>query len=209
VSPVLVALLGVLLIPLFLASWRASLFGLAAQGVLMAMVAWGLGYGRYEPGDWLTLLDLAFLRGVIAPYALYAVLRAVRAPARHDVIPPNMLSWTVALGMALVAFSLAEQLVPEPGEQRTLVAVAASGLLLGFLVLATQSSPAAQMIGALRLENAIALLELHGPRREEPVALQVALLVVFAVTVLFFRFYLRTLAGDPTPEVTSAEGPTL
>lgn len=208
-SPLLVALLGVLLIPLFVAKWRASLLGLAFQGVLTAFVAYRLDPRPDTPGDWLTLIDLALVRGVAAPLALYRVMAVGKAPARHEVIPPNLLSWTIALSMALVSFTFAEVLVTEPGDQRTLVAVATSGVLLGFLVLATQHSPFSQMIGALRIENAIALLELGGHPHEAPLALQAGLLAVFVATVALFRWYLGALVRPPAGEPSESEAPTL
>jgi|JI10StandDraft_1071094.scaffolds.fasta_scaffold43818_2 hydrogenase-4 membrane subunit HyfE len=211
-SPLLVALLGVYLIPLFVATWRTSLFGLASQGLLMAAIAHRLEPALDTPAAWLTLFDLALVRGVAAPLALYTVLLARNAPARNDLIPPNLLSWTFALGMVLASFSFAERLVGEGGDQQTLVAVASTGVMLGFLVLSTRSGPFSQMVGALRIENAIALLELGGERHEQPLAIQVGMLGVFIATIAFFRFYLRTL--DPralaaNEGATAPEGPTL
>jgi hydrogenase-4 membrane subunit HyfE len=212
VSPLLIALLFVLLVPLFVASWRSSLLGLALQGAIMAMVEYRLDHAPSSLEGWITLIDLAALRAVVAPLALYTVLRARKTPARHDVIPPNLLSWTVALGMVLLSFNVAEILIPETGEQRTLVAVAASGVLLGFLVLATQSGPIAQMIGALRIENAIALLEMGGGEHEPAIGVQLGILGAFIATVVFFRWYLVTLESTEVhrSEASSgAEGPTL
>lgn len=210
-SPLLVALLGVYLLPLFVATWRTSLFGLACQGFLMAAIAHRLEPSLHTPAAWLSLFDLALVRGVAAPLALYTVLAARNAPARNDIIPPNLLSWTLALAMVLGSFSFSERLVPEGGDQRTLVAVAASGLMLGFLVLSTRARPFSQMVGALRIENAIALLELGGARHEQPLGVQIGLTLVLLATIAFFRWYLRTLdpgdaplAADPGPE-----GPTL
>ena len=48
--------------------------------------------------------------------------------------------------------------MPEPGQQQTLVAVSATGLMLGFLVLASQSDPLSQMIGALTSHRVDAIL---------------------------------------------------
>jgi hydrogenase-4 membrane subunit HyfE len=212
-SPLLVALLAVLLIPLFVATWRASLLGLGCQGVVMALVAY-----RLQPDDpstsgaWLTLIDLGLVRGFIAPLALYTVLKARQAPARHDLIPPNLLSWALALSMVLLSFTFAELLVAEAGDQRTLVAVASTGVLLGFLVLSTQSSPFSQMIGALRIENAIVLMELGGKRHEAPLGVQLALLGAFVATIAFFRWYLTILSPSglaDTTEDSGGEGPTL
>lgn len=211
-SPLLVALLGVLVLPLFIATWRASLFGLGCQGVLIALIAYRFEHGPNTLGAWLTLADLAVARGLLAPIALYTVLRAQHVPARSDLIPPNFLSWTLALGIVLLSFSLAELLVPQAGEQRTLVAVTAAGVLLGFLVLSTQSSPFSQMIGVLRIENAIALLELGGTGHELPLGLQLGLLTAFMATVAYFRWYLANLSpgrADDTLEHSGPEGPTL
>jgi hydrogenase-4 membrane subunit HyfE len=211
-SPLLIALLGVQLIPLFVATWRASLMGLGCQGIIIALVAYRFEHVPSTLGPWLTLVDLGLVRGFVAPVALYTVLRARNAPARNDVIPPNLLSWTLALAMVLLSFTFAELLVPQAGDQQTLVAVATTGVLLGFLVLSTQSSPFSQMIGALRIENAIALMELGGEQHETPLAVQLGLLGTFVATIAFFRWYLTMLSpsGLPdTPEDSRWEGPTL
>lgn len=198
-SPLLIALLGMMLVPLFVATWRVSLLGLAGQGFLMALVASSLVQGPRGAADWLTLADLALIRGVVAPLALYLVLRRQDIPSRLDVIPPSLLSWTVALGMVLVSFNVAEVLVGEGGEQRTLVAVAVAGVLIGFLVLATRGGPLSQIIGALRIENAIALLELGGGHHS-PLPVQAGLLVIFIGTVVGFRLYLAMLpVAGPAP----------
>jgi hydrogenase-4 membrane subunit HyfE len=212
VNPLLIALLGVILIPLFISSWRASLLGLACQGGLMALLRNRLEHGLHSPGDWLALLDLAVIRGLLAPLALYGVLHARHARPRNDVIPPDLVSWTAAIAIVLVSFSFAGRLVETPGDQQTLVAVASAGLMLGFLVLATRADPLSQVIGALRLENAIALVELDAERHESHVFVQLGLVAVFAATVLFFAWYLSTLSSEDVPAVAvdaEAEGPTL
>ena len=208
-SPLLVALLGVLLAPLFVATWRSSLAGLSFQGFLMAWIAYGAGPGPGTPNDWVTLADLVLVRGLGAPLALYGVLRAQNAPARNDVIPPNLLSWTAALGLVLVAFNFSEMLVREPGDQQTLVAVVVASVMLGFLVLATQSDPFSQIEGALRIENAIALLELGGERHREPLGVHLAQMAVVGLTIAFYRWYLATLTAPTSTPGGLPESPTL
>ena len=205
-SPLLVALLGVMVLPLFVATWRTSLLGLACHGLLMSLLASRLhsdtGAGA---GGWLVQVDLAIIRGLLVPLSLYWLLSARRTPSRSDVIPPNLLSWTLALAIVLGAFSFSEVMVPAPGDQRTLVAVAAAGVLLGFLVLANQSGPFAQIVGALRIENGVALLELGEQRHLLPWGIKLALLLAFALTVLVFRNYLAGLpAGTPLSDRSSA-----
>ncbi len=94
-------------------------------------------------------------------------------------------------------------MVPAPGDQRTLVAVAASAVLLGFLVLANQSGPFAQVIGALRIENGIALMELGIEGHRLPWGIKLALELAFLGTVLLFRNY---LAGIPATTPLSERG---
>lgn len=207
-TSLLVGLLAVLLLPLFVSTWRTSLFGLACQGLVMAWIAYRIE-GRFSLDHALTFFDLIVVRGLAAPLALYAVLRRQNAPRRSDVIPPNMLSWTLAIGLVLLAFRFAGILVPEESAAQTLVAVSASGLLLGFLVLATQAGPFAQIVGALRVENAIALFELGGDhdRHESPV-LHVAQIAIVAASVVLFRWYLVTLStGEATAD--ASERPAL
>lgn len=205
-SPLLIALLGVLLLPLFVGTWRASLVGLGMQGLLMAWIAYQMSHEPRSAHDWVGLFDLVAVRGLGAPIALYQVMRAKNAPARSDVIPPNLLSWTFALGAVMLAFNFAGKMIPDEGEAQTLAAVSAAGLLLGFLVLATQAGHFGQMIGALRIENAIALFEIGGGHHL-PLGVQVGQVAVVVATVGLYRWYLQTLSerdadeGDDDAEV--------
>ncbi len=202
-NPLLIALLGIMLLPLFVGTWRVSLAGLACQGVLMAWIAYRMGPPPGTTSEWLALTDLGLVRGLAVPATLYATLLAQAAPARQDVIPPNLLSWTLALGAVLLSFNFASMLTA--GQDETLLAVAASGVLLGLLVLATQSQPFGQMIGLLRVENGIALFEL-GERRPANVGLALGQITILLVSVALYRWYLRMLvapvAGDGAEEPT-------
>jgi hydrogenase-4 membrane subunit HyfE len=210
VSSLAILLLGVYLVPLFVGTWRTSLLGLAGQGFLMAWIARERGLELGEFAAWVQLADLVLVRGLAAPLLLRAVLRARQAPRRHDVLPPNLLSWTLALGVVLLAFKFAAQLEREPGQARTLLAVATSGLLLGFLVLATQSGTFGQMVGALRIENALALFELGGSEGGRPaLPLQLGQLALITVTVLLFRWYLAHEEPAGARAATPPEAPTL
>lgn len=203
-NPVLIAFIGVLLVPLFVASWRLSLFGLAAQGLLMAWISYQLDPTLASVGAWVGMFDLVLVRGLGAPLLLYAVLRAQGVTARHDVIPPNLMSWTLAIALVLVAFRFADMLVTVEGNEHSFVAGATAALLLGLLVLATQTGPFSQMIGALRIENGIALFELGGGHHE--LAMQIAQTAILIATVLLFRWYLATLPRASTVKVSAVEG---
>jgi hydrogenase-4 component E len=203
VNPVLIALVGVLLLPLFVASWRLSLIGLALQGLLMGWISYDLDPALDSYGAWLAMVDLVLVRGLVAPFALYAVLRSHRASARHDVIPPNLMSWALAIALLLVAFRFADMLVPVEGNEHSFVAGAAAGILLGLLVLATQTGPFSQMNGALRIENGIAMIELGG--HHDP-AMQTAQTIILIATILLFRWYLKTLPRGSAVKVSAVEG---
>jgi hydrogenase-4 component E len=182
----------------------------------MALFAYHQHPSPDSASEWIALVDLALVRGVVAPFVLYRVLRARGAPRRNDVIPPNLLFWTMALGIVLVAFRFAERMIPASGEQQTLLAVTASGFLLGFLVLSTQVGPFSQMVGVLRIENAIALFELGGAEHRAPMAIQLGQIGVALATVFLYGWYLARLdpesassaASAPEPE-SIVEGPTL
>jgi hydrogenase-4 component E len=191
-TSLLIAFLLILLLPLFIATWRTSLLGLACQGAIMGWIAF-TQHPEPSAGTVVALVDLIGLRALFAPLLLYGVLRAQKAARRNDVIPPNMFSWTVALVLVLLAFQFGEAAVPNPGEQQTFVAVASAALLLGFMVLSTQSVPASQVIGALRIENAIALFELSAPTGGHELGIRMAQMVIYTLSVALFAFYLRTL----------------
>lgn len=196
-----VALLGVLVLPIFVGNWRVSLAGLSAQGLLLAWIA-----SRHDPGlldhptGWVALVDFGAVRGVLAPLTLWRLLTARQVPGRNDVVTPNLFSWGLALGCVLLAFRLAARL--SPGESsHTLLAVAIAALLLGFLILSMQSSPLSQVIGLIRIENAVALFELHASTdAHEPAALRLGVSLAFLVSVGFFRWYLARLTLPPTGE---------
>jgi hydrogenase-4 membrane subunit HyfE len=207
-NPLLLGLLGALLIPLFVSTWRMSLFGLALQGLIMAAIAYPALQPMRSAHSWVSIIDLALVRGILAPLALYTVLKSQGAPARNDVISANLFSWTLALGTILVGFNFSESLVSDAGESQTLVAVAVAGVLLGFLVLASAASPFSQMIGALRIENSIALLELSGDHHSS-LGLQLAMLAILLATIGFFRWYLATLEASENEAESAPDSLTL
>jgi hydrogenase-4 membrane subunit HyfE len=203
VNPILIAFVGVLMLPQFVASWRLSLFGLALQGLLMGWISYDLHAALDSLGAWIQMIDLVVVRGLAAPIALYAVLRGQRASARHDVIPPNLMSWTLVLVLVLAAFRFADMLVPAGGDAHSFVAAACAGVLLGVLVLSTQTGPFSQMVGVLRIENGIAMFELGG--HHDP-AMQAAQTLILIATILLFRWYLKTLPRASAAKVSAVEG---
>lgn len=206
-NPLLIAFIGVLLLPLFVTSWRVSLLALAAQALLMAWIGYQLDPALDSAEAWVRLFDLVVVRGLGAPIVLYAVLRSQRASARNDMVPPNLMSLTLAIALVFVAFRFTDMLVPVASDEHSFVLGATVGLLLGLLVLATQTGPFSQMMGALRIENGIAFFELGS--NHAPLAMHVAQTIILVATVLLFRWYLRTLPRTNAAKVSAVEGMNL
>jgi hydrogenase-4 membrane subunit HyfE len=210
VSPLLMGLLGVMLVPLFLATWRSSLLGLSCQGVLIAWAAYRLDPNLRALSTWLMLVDLVLVRGVGAPFLLYRLLSSQKRSARHDIIGSNLLSWTIAFGLVLAAFNLSAVLVPVDGDQRAIISVATAGILLAFLVLASQSTPFGQIVGALRLENGIALFELGGEHRHhDVVVIELGQVAIVAGTISLYLWLLRGFPEGSAEPPPSHDEPTL
>jgi hydrogenase-4 membrane subunit HyfE len=203
-------LLGVMLVPLFVATWRSSLLGLSCQGFLIAWAAYRLNPDLHSVATWLTLADLVLVRGIAAPLLLYRLLLSQKLPARHDIIAPNLLSWTLALGLVLAAFNLSAALVPVDGDERALISVAAAAILLGFLVLASQATPFGQVVGALLLENGIALFELGGARHHGAAITHVGQVAIVAGTIALYLWLMKGFSeGGGTAAAPAQDEPTL
>jgi len=200
----LITLLVVLILPLLTASWRLSLVGLGLQGLLMTALVAQRGW-NISTGSVLLLLDLLVLRTWFVPRHLFSIMREMGGPLRRDVIPANLLSWTMAGALVLVGFRFAAVLHPEGGVVATHVAVATSGLLLGLLVLATQASTFGQIIGLLRVEYAIALFELAAGA-EPGLPVQLGVTAVLFLSVLTLGAFLRKL-GAAGPDRPARERP--
>lgn len=196
-TDLLVAFLVVVLVPLVAGSWRISLLGLALQGLLLTWMA-----HRHAP-EWtaahlLLVFDLAVLRGVVAPGFLYRALQQRRAPARNDILPPNLLLWAIAGGLVLFAFRFGR--AAGSAENALHLSVAAAALVMGLFVLATQESRISQIIGLLRMENAIALFEL-GSSHRMPLAVHGGVAIVFLLAVATLAAF---AARAPTAEPSGA-----
>jgi hydrogenase-4 membrane subunit HyfE len=206
VTYLLIAFLVVVVAPLLFATWRTSLVGLGLQGLLMtAMVAqrgWPL-----TAGGAVLLLDLLVLRTWFVPRFLYGILRSQRAPLRSDVLPANLLSWTLAGALVVLAFRFAGILYPAGGEEELHLAAVTAGVLLGLLVLASQSTTFSQIVGALRIENGIALFELAAGH-PLPLPVQLGVTSILLLSVLTFGSFLRRAGSAPAPAGEAAGGHT-
>jgi hydrogenase-4 membrane subunit HyfE len=193
-----VLFLVAILVPLLAARWRISLLGLAAQGVLLWYAADGPTF-HPDLGWLITTVDCLVVRGIVAPFLLYLAYAGRGHADRNDVVPPNLFVWMVVVLLVVMTLRFADQLAPVgAGDPR--VGVAASALVIGFFVLATQRSVFSQIIGALRIENAVALLEIAGSSHhvDDP-RLRALQLVLGAVAAGMYAWYLDALAAT-TPD---------
>jgi hydrogenase-4 component E len=203
----LIAFLALTLFPLLVASWRVSLLGLALQALLLG---WMLIRTHAQPSAALSIqfVDLVLLRGIVAPHILYRVLARQRAPRRNDVIPSNLFSWGFVSALVFVSFRFAGALAGPDLPSSLGFATATAALLLGMYVLASQNSMFSQMVGLLRIENAIALWELLLPLHVElPVA--VGCSAVFLGTVVVFGRFLRMELQTATEPAPAEQRPSL
>jgi hydrogenase-4 membrane subunit HyfE len=206
---ILIAFQIVLLVPLFVGTWRTSLLGLSMQGFLMAWIAFRHGF-HLSIDTAIEAVDLILLRAITGPVLLYRVLLQQNAPRKNDVISPNLLSWVIAFALVLIAFRLADMVVPGESELQLLVAVSTAALLLGFLVLSTRTGPLSQLVGLFRIENAIALFEL-GAVHQASVGLRIGQTTLLLASILYFRWYLQNVRADDekAPVVAAPERPAL
>lgn len=207
---ILIAFVIALLVPLFVSKWRTSLLGLALQGVLLAAIAYRQRDVSISVSTAVTLLDLVVVRAMVMPAWLFVTLRRQNAPLRNDVIAPNLFSWAIALALVVVAFRTADVLVPAEGNEQSLVAVSSAAFLLGLFVLATARGTVSQVIGLMRVENAIALFELGTPSEHTSLAIRIGQTAIMLMSVGFCRWYLAGLARDtvtplPVPSEETAD----
>jgi hypothetical protein len=133
-------------------------------------------------------------------------MRRRNAPPRNDVLAPNLVSWAMAIALVVMSFRAADALVPVEGDEQMLVAVSATGFSLGLFVLATSRGTFSQIIGIVRIENAIALFELGAGGGHDDSAIRVAMTAILLVSIFFYCWYLDhvRVEGNTSPVTDSA-----
>lgn len=116
-------------------------------------------------------LEVLVVRAWLVPTLLRRAL-AGQAASRDDLMPSNLLTWGVAVGLIILAFKFGDGARADV-RALTLGVVAATGTI-SFLLLSTNREPAAQLVALLFMENALVLFESLMP---EPWSLPVHLAV--------------------------------
>lgn len=204
-TSLLITFLIVVVVPLLTANWRWSLFGLSAQGLLLGVIAARRGAPLDASGAVL-LLDFVVVRAALGPRMLAGILIRLHVSPRQEVIPGNLLFWTAAAVLIGLALGFAGVMAPGPRAQQVHLGVSVAALLLALLVLATKNTTLSQIIGVLRLENAIALFELTG-ERHHPLPVQLGFSAVYAASLILFGSFLNAPRQPVVPPGTGAGSP--
>ncbi len=195
-----------LCLPLFIRSWHAALTGLRIQAIAMAAMLWLHGL-HMEPTPIIALVDLLLFRAIFAPWYLKKMATERGVAKAFDLIPANLLVWTLAAILIMASFGFSTTLVGQFSRSLTHLGVACCGVLLALLILATQRAPLGQAMAVLTLENGISLFELHAHHHMEWVA-QLGLTFVYLLTVLTMALLVRRLGtvddDGPTHPADSA-----
>jgi hydrogenase-4 membrane subunit HyfE len=198
-------------VPLFFSSWRAMFASLGIQAIILSMV---MAHEANEPSGAVAVFDLALVRGILAPAYLVWMVESAPGKDRLDVIPGNLLHWTIALALVVASGTFAAVVAPQDISRAFHVATAASETVIALFILATQTQPLGQAIGALTLENGVIVLEVLGQHRLE-LPVQIGVATIFVGLVLLFGWFLRELRlsdslppPEPPPADTRAPGQT-
>jgi hydrogenase-4 membrane subunit HyfE len=174
----LVLFLAAVVVPVFFGRIRSAPLWLVVQAVALGWV----GMAQHGDGSCHALAALAevlVVRALIAPQLLRAAIHR-RAEPNGDLMPSNLFAWAIAVALIVLAFEFG---APDLGGHQavTLGAVAAT-IAVALLLLASNDSPAAQLVAVLFMENAIALFESLQPE-PWPLPVHAALSTIYLLTV--------------------------
>jgi hydrogenase-4 membrane subunit HyfE len=124
-------------------------------------------------------LEILIIRAWLVPHLLRRTLAGIHE-AQHDVMPSNLFTWGVAVGLIIVAFQFGDG---ARADTRALtLGVIAATVVIAFLVLSTNREPVAQLVALLFMENAMALFESLMPE-PWPLPVHLAISGVYVGTV--------------------------
>jgi len=167
-------------IPVFFGKIGAAPFWLGLQALALGWIT----LTRHHELDVHALalgLEVLVVRAWLAPTLLRRAL-AGSAVQRQELMPSNLFAWGVAISLIILAFKFGDG---ARADVRALtLGVVAATVMIAFLVLSTNQTPAAQLVAMLFMENALALFESLMPEPWPlPVHLSVSALYVATVAV--------------------------
>jgi hydrogenase-4 membrane subunit HyfE len=195
VSALLVAQFFAVAAPFFIRNPRIMLRALALQGFLLAamVLIQHRASADLDTGSALLLADLVLVRGVFAP--LYLRRTAARGVEELELLPGNLLHWSLAVALVVAAFWFGATIPPAEPLPSAHLGVALSAILLGLLGLSLSARPLAQVIAAVTIENGVVLVELLLNHHFE-VPLELGLSAVFVLSIVSFGWLSRHLQAQ-------------
>ncbi len=193
----LIAMLIAIIGPLFARTWRVMFRMLGLQGLLLAVIAYqNLGRHIDDIAVWVTLFDLALLRGVFVPAFLNRmVVDRPRSP-ELELVPNNLVFWGIGIVIIIAALWLGATIPPVDSVASMQLGVALTAVLLGLYALSLQVRPIGQIIAAVTIENGVVLLELL-LKHHVSLPVELALSAVFLASIIAFGLLLRRLKVAP------------
>jgi hydrogenase-4 membrane subunit HyfE len=152
--PLMLFLLAAM-VPVFFGKVRAAPLWLALQALALAWV----GVLHHAQWSWHTLfgvIEVLLVRGVLAPLLLAQAIRRCAQPDT-DLMPSNLFSWAIGIGLMALAFDFGGAAMADV--PALALGVVAATVILVLLILSTNTAPAAQLVAVLFMENAIAVFE--------------------------------------------------
>lgn len=146
-------------------------------------------------------LEVLIIRAWLVPHLLRRLLHN-HGHQQLDVMPSNLFAWGVAISLIILAFKFGGDAVTD-ARAMTLGVVAAT-VMIAFLVLATNDAPAAQLIGLLFMENALALFESLLPE-PWPLPVHLGISGLYVATVLVGRWLIAGIQSPAVPPVPHPE----
>lgn len=182
-----------LFLSIFTASWRLSIGALGLQAV---------GMGGYlisvkeslDFQDVVMLSELLFVKGIIIPWLLVRRFNHAGVPRFIDLIPANLLHWTIATFIVASAYVAASEFARHDTAVVMLIGTAFSAVALGMLALSSRNEVPGQLISLLTIENGVNLFTIGG-NHATPWALEVFVGFDFFVMVVLASSFLQVSKG--------------
>ncbi|HLE13070.1 MAG TPA: hypothetical protein VI754_17580 [Bacteriovoracaceae bacterium] len=178
---------------IFISSWRLAFITLAVQFFISATILFSFE-GIETISSQVQFVDLVLVRSLAAPLGTIWLLKKFNFKAEFDVIPANLVSWTLAISIIVVGYWCGQVIYPQRFQQAGFFGTATASILLGIYILANQRSIVGQIIGILIFEAGIILLEAFS-KHQEAFFIQIGFAVVFLWTITLFWKFLAEFAS--------------